>query len=78
MVRLVPLENDIISVVPGVNMLLIKRTYFLMGSGWVQGNSDGPLVLMVRFIPIENDVIPMVLVVNMHLMKGNYISSHVI
>ena len=45
--------------------------YFLMGSGWVQGNSGGPLVLMVRFVPIENDVIPMVLVVNTRLMKGN-------
>ena len=41
--------------------------YFPMWPGWVQGNSDGPLVPMVRLVPIENDVIPMVLLVNMHL-----------
>ena len=35
-----------------------------MWSGWVQGNSNGPLVPMVRLVPIENDVIPMVLLVN--------------
>ena len=41
--------------------------YFLMWSGWVQGNSDGPLVSMVSLVSlvsIENDVIPMVLSVN--------------
>ena len=37
-----------------------------MWCGWVQGNSDGPLVPMVRLVPLENDVIPMVLLVNMH------------
>ena len=40
-----------------------------MWSGWVRGNSDGPLVPMGRLVPIENDVIPMVLVVNMYLIK---------
>ena len=43
------------------------RLFSLMWSGWVQGNSNGPLV------PIENDVIPVVLLVNMHLIKGTYI-----
>ena len=38
-----------------------------MWPGWVQDNSDGPLVPMVQLVPIENDVIPMVLLVNMHL-----------
>ena len=64
MVRLVPIENDVIPMVLLVNMHLIK------GHGWVQGNSDGPLVPMVRLVPIENDVIRMVLLVNMHLIKG--------
>ena len=64
MVRLVPIENDVIPKVLLVNMHLIY------GPGWIQGNSDGPLVLMVRLVPIENDVIPMVLLVNMHLIKG--------
>ena len=36
--------------------------YFVMWCGWVQGNSDGPLVPMV---PLENHVIPMVPLVNM-------------
>ena len=35
-----------------------------MWPGWVQGNSDGPL------ITIENNVIPMVLLVNMHLITN--------
>ena len=35
-----------------------------MWSGWVQGNSNCPLVPMVRLVPTENDVIPMVLLVN--------------
>ena len=34
-----------------------------MWSGWVQGNSNGPLVPMVRLVPMENDAIPMVLLV---------------
>ena len=34
-----------------------------MSPGWVQGNSDGPLVPMVRLVLTENDVIPMVLLV---------------
>ena len=37
--------------------------YFPMWPGWVQGNSNGPLV------PIEKDVIPIVLLVNMLLIK---------
>ena len=44
-----------------------------MSPGWVQGNSDGPLVPMVRLVPIEKDVIPMVLLVNMHLVNGTWI-----
>ena len=32
-----------------------------MWPGWVEGNSDGPLVPMVRLVPMENDAIPMVL-----------------
>ena len=44
--------------------------HFVMWCGWVQGNSDGPLVPMVRLVPLENDVIPMVLLVYMHLIKG--------
>ena len=40
-----------------------------MWSNWVQGNSDGPLVLIVWLVPIEKDAIPMVLLVNMHLIK---------
>ena len=38
-----------------------------MWSGWVQGNSNGPLV------PMEKHPIPMVLLVTMHLIKGTYI-----
>ena len=54
-----------------VNMRLIKGTYYsLVWPGWVQGNSDGPLVPMVRLVPIENDVIPVVLLVKMRLIKG--------
>jgi len=30
---------------------LIKGTYFVMWCGWVQGNSDGP---MVQLVPLEN------------------------
>ena len=41
-----------------------------MWSGWVKGNSNGPLVRMERLVPIENDVIPMVLLVNMHPLVG--------
>ena len=41
-----------------------------MRSGWVKGNSSGPLVRMERLVPIENDVIPMVLLVNMHPLMG--------
>ena len=41
-----------------MNMHLIK------GTGWVQSNSNGPLVPMVRLVPIEKDVIPVVLLVN--------------
>ena len=53
------------------NMRLIKGTYYsLVWPGWVQGNSDGPLVPMVRLVPIENDVIPVVLLVKMRLIKG--------
>ena len=44
--------------------------YFQMWSGWVQGNSNGPLVPMVRLVPIEKHPIPMVLLVTMHLIKG--------
>ena len=44
-----------------------------MLSGWVQGNSDGPLVPMVRLVPIEKHPIPMVLLVTMHLIKGTWI-----
>ena len=40
-----------------------------MWCGWVQGNSDGPLVPTVRLVPLENDDIPMVALVNMHLIK---------
>ena len=54
-----------------VNMYLIKGTYIIFPcGGWVQGNSDGPLVPMVRLLPIEKDVIPVVLLVNVHLIKG--------
>ena len=49
-----------------------------MWSGWVQGNSNGPLLPMVRLVPIENEVIPMVLLVNMHLIKGLTLFSHVV
>ena len=60
-----------------------------MLSGWVQDNSDGPLVPMVpiekhpipmvllvpmvRLVPMENHPIPMVLLVTMHLIKGTKI-----
>ena len=40
-----------------------------MWSGWVKGNSNGPLERMERLVPIENDVIPVVLLVNMHPLK---------
>ena len=43
--------------------------YFLMWAGWVQGNSNGPLVPMVRLVPMEKHSIPMVLLVNMHLIN---------
>ena len=41
-----------------------------MWSGWIKGNSNGPLVRMERLVPIENDVIPMVLLLNMHPLRG--------
>ena len=44
--------------------------YFPMWPGWVQGNSNGPLVPMVRLVPMEKHPIPMVLLVKMHLIKG--------
>ena len=44
--------------------------YFVMWSGWVQGNSDGLLVPMVRLVPMEKHPIPMVLLVTMYLIKG--------
>ena len=59
MVRLVSIENDVIGMVLLVNMHLIKPW-----PGWVQGNSDGPLV------PIEKYVIPKVILVHMHRFKG--------
>ena len=43
-----------------------------MWPGWVQRNSNGPLVPTVRLVPIENDVILMVLLVNMHLIKVSF------
>ena len=70
MVRLVPIENDVIPMIQVVNMHLIKGTYFLMWSGWVQGNSNGPLVPMVRLVPIANDVIPKVLLVGCISLRG--------
>ena len=39
-------------------ILLVNLDYVLMWSGWVQGNSSGPLVPMVRLVPTKNDVIP--------------------
>ena len=51
-------------------VLLVNTYYSLVWPGWVQGNSDGPLVPMVRLVPIENDVIPVVLLVKMRLIKG--------
>ena len=44
--------------------------YFVMWSGWVQGNSNGPLVPMVQLVLMEKHPIPMVLLVTMHLIKG--------
>ena len=41
-----------------------------MWPGWVQGNSNGPLVTMVRLVPMEKHPIPMVLLVNMHPLRG--------
>ena len=49
-----------------------------MCSGWVQGNSNGPLVPMVRLVPMEKHPIPMVLLVNMHLIKRVRLFSHVV
>ena len=44
-----------------------------MWSGWVEGNSNGPLVPMVRLVPMEKHPIPMVLLVTMHLIRGTQI-----
>ena len=52
--------------------------YLLMWSGWVKGNSNGPLVPMVRLVPIQKHPIPMVLLVNMHLIKRVRLFSHVV
>ena len=60
MVRLVPIENDVIPMV---------LDYFPTWPGWVQGTSDGPLVPMVRLVPMEKHPIPMVLLVNMHPLR---------
>ena len=70
MVRLVPLENDVIPMILPRNMHLIKGTWIILSCGVAQGNSDGPLVPMVQLVPVENHVIPMVLLVNMQK-KGN-------
>ena len=43
-----------------------------MWCGWVQGNSDGPLVPMVRLVPLEKHPIPMVLSVTMHFSKETW------
>ena len=65
MVRLVPIENDVIPMVLLVNMHLIKGTLIIFPcdlAGY-RAISDGPLVPMVRLVLIENDVIPVVLLV---------------
>ena len=75
MVGLVPLENNVIPLVVLMNMYLVKGTldYFVMWCGWVQGNSDGPLVPMVQLVPLENHVIPMVLLLNMQKKEISFI-----
>ena len=59
MVRLVPIENDVIPMVLLPNMHLIKPCDL---AGY-RAISDGPLVPMVRLVLIENHAIPMVLLV---------------
>ena len=59
MVRLVPLENDVIPMILPMNMHLIKGTWIILSCG-AQSNSNGP---MVQLVPLENHVIPMVLLV---------------
>ena len=44
-----------------------------MWCGWVQGNSDGPLVPMLELVPLENHVIPMVLLVNMQKKEDSFL-----
>ena len=73
MVRLVPLENDIIPMVLLVDMYLIKGTKKVIFSCGVSGYRAIPMDHWYQrydWQPLENDVIPMVLLVNMHLIKG--------
>ena len=59
MVRLVPIENDIIPMILLANMHLTKPCDLAR----YRAISDGPLVPMVRLVLIENHAIPMVLLV---------------
>ena len=43
--------------------------------GWVQGDSDCPLIPMVRLVPTENDVSPLMQLLNMPSIKDTLIIS---
>ena len=56
MVRLVPIEKDVIPIILVVLVNIHLLNDFLMFPGWVQGDSDCPFIPMVRLVPTENDV----------------------
>ena len=43
--------------------------------GWVQGDSDCPLIPIVRLVPTENDVSPLMQLLNMPSIKDTLIIS---
>ena len=43
--------------------------------GWVQGDSDCPLIPIVRLVPTENDVSPLMQLLNMPFIKDTLIIS---
>ena len=43
--------------------------------GWVQGDSDCPLIPMVRLVPTESDVSPLMQLLNMPSIKDTLIIS---
>ena len=72
MVRLVPLENDVIPMILPRNMHPFFGTWIVLSCGVAGHRANGPLVPMVQLVPVENHVIPMVLLVNMQKKENSF------